>query len=207
MSVHLDRLKQQARAVLARVRPRHVAALAGVAVVGVGVAAVGAMARPEAPTISESDRLRIQVVTPPEPEIRPGSVMEVGHLVDGFVYTPPPRATREFDPYAEYDEGFDPPSEPRRRKPSVREDDGYARTERGPPPEDRRDGWAARLFGFDAPEPDYEAEREARRERMRAQLERDYEAGRVRRYRSDGAGRDRRDDRPRDDDPGPDDRY
>jgi hypothetical protein len=75
------------------------------------------------------------------------------------------------------------------------------------PPEGRRDGRVDRWFGFDAPDRDYRAEREARRARIDARIERDRERDRrdVRWYRADGepVGEDRRDDRrQRDEDPG-----
>lgn len=191
LSAHLDRLKQQGRALLAQVRPHHLAVLAGVAVIGVGVVAVAAMARPEQPVSHGDEKLRIQVVAPEEPEITPGSVMEVGHLVDGFRYTPPPPAPVEDAAYAPYDELAEAPDPPKRGKPFA---DGEVIPPPQPPEEPQagwRDSRVGRWLGFDAPEPDYRAEREARRARRddRAQQERDRRD--VRRYGSEGtdAGR------------------
>ena len=128
----------------------------------------------------------------------PGSVMEVGDLVDGFEYRRPPPAVIEAADYAPWDEGFDAPAP----RPVARSADDFEMTSAPPsseaPPESRRDERADRWFGFDAPDRDYRAEREARRARIDARMERDRERREVRWYRSDGAPADgERDDRRR----------
>ena len=109
---HLDQLKQRGREFAAKVRPRHLAMLAGAAFIGVGVLAVSAMARPGPETVRGGERLQIQVVAPVEPDITPGPVMEVGHLVDGPVSIP--AAQPEGKPV--HDADHEDPVEP--RKPS-----------------------------------------------------------------------------------------
>ena len=162
-------------------------ALAAVAVVGVGAAAVGAVARTGPQAVHETGRLRIQVVAPPEVAITPGSVMEVGHLVDGFEYAPPPQAAVETAAYAPYDEDFET-AEPR---PAPKRYAEEAVIHAPPQPEepagDWRDSRVGRWLGFDAPEPDYRAEREARRARRDARAEEDRDRREVRRYSSDGS--------------------
>lgn len=191
LSDTLERLKQQGLALLARLRPHHLAVLAGVAVVGIGVVAVAAMARPEPPVSHGDEKLRIQVVAPEEPEIKPGSVMEVGHLVDGFQYTPPPPAPDDEAAYSAYDDLAEQPEAPKRVKPTF--DDAVGPPP--PPPEAPQAGWrdsrVGRWLGFDAPEPDYRAEREARRARRDGRAEQDRDRRDVRRYDSGGndAGR------------------
>lgn len=184
----LDRLKRQARRIAASVRPRHVVMVAVLSAVGLGVVAAGTMALPRPEPIVDGQRMTIQVVAPVEPEVAPGAVMEVGDLVEGFEYRRPPPAmieTADYEPWE--DEAFEAPAP---RPVSRRDDDGrgYA----PPPPEapverlaeDRR---ADRWFGFDAPDRDYRAEREARRARLDARIERDRERREVRWYRSDGS--------------------
>lgn len=193
-SAHLDRLKQLGRQVAARVRPQHLAVLAGVAVIGVGVAAVGAMALPGPRAVHDSERLQIQVVAPDEPEITPGSVMEVGHLVDGFVSVPAPQPVAEIAadaPYDDFVEAAKPP--PQGVKRYVEE----AVIQAPPQPEEPAGGWrdsrVGRWLGFDAPQPDYRAEREARRARREESADQDGEAREARRWRDEGPPPRRRD--------------
>ncbi len=185
-SARFDRLKLHGRQLMARVRPRHLAVLAAVAVVGAGAAAVGAVARPGPQAVHDGEQLRIQVVVPPEPEIMPGSVMEVGHLVDGFEYKPPPRPVALSDTYASYDEDFETPES----RPAPKRYAGEAVIHAPPQPEepttDRRDRRVSRWFGFDAPERDYRAEREARRARRDARADEDRDRLDMRRYSSEG---------------------
>lgn len=199
----LDRLKRQARRIAASVRPHHVVMVAVLSAVGLGVLAAGTMALPGPQPVLDGERMTIQVVAPVEPEVAPGSVMEVGDLVEGFEYRRPPPAMIETADYGSREEAFEAPAP---RPVSRRDDDdggGYA-----PPPadtpverprEDRRDRRADRWFGFDAPDRDYRAEREARRARIDARIERDRERREVRWYRSDGqpADEDVRDERSR----------
>lgn len=225
LPARLDRLKRQAGRLAARVRPRHVALVAAAAVIGIGFMTVRAVALPGPRPVLDGDRLHIQVVAPVEPEITPGSVMDVGDLVDGFEYTPPPRPEPEPALYAPWEE------EEREIRDSRSEPKRYAEEAvvRPPPrPEPPRESWrdsrAGRWFGFDAPDRDYRAEREARRARREARMRYDRdepppgydreppraEPGReersVRWYRSDGEEvGDRRDPRrDRDDRPPPD---
>lgn len=196
---NLDRLKQKARRFATSVRPHHIAMVAVLTAVGFGIVAARTMALPGPQPILDGERMQIQVVAPIEPEVVPGSVMDVGTLVDGFEYRPPAAAVIEVSDHSSYDEEFETP-EP---LPAPRRDDDYAvasapaRPEA--PHEDQRDHRADRWFGFDAPQRDYRAEREARRARIEERMERERERREVRWYRSDGqpAGDDGRDDRRR----------
>jgi hypothetical protein len=193
-----DRPLQGARRIAARLRPGHIAVVAVLAVIGVGIGLARTMALPGPQPILDGDRMKIRVVAPVEPEVAPGSVMEVGDLVEGFEYRPLPRPEPEPAAWAPYDE--EPmPSDPR---PAPRRYDSRADLATSPPPdapeEDGPDSRAGRWFGFDAPQRDYRAEREARRARTEARMERDRERREVRWYRSDGqpVGDGERDDRP-----------
>lgn len=172
--------------------------------VGLGVLAAGTMALPGPRPVLDGERMTIQVVAPVEPEVAPGSVMEVGDLVEGFEYRRPPPAMIETADYGSYEEeAFEVPAP----RPVSRRDDDDGRGYGSPPPEalferppeDRRDRRADRWFGFDAPDRDYRAEREARRARIDARIERDRERREVRWYRSDGqpSDEDMRDERSR----------
>ena len=151
----------------------------------------------DARTTAGGPPLNIAVVPPVEREVQPGSVMDVGTLNDGFDGRMPEslRAT-EVDLYAEqpayvederrapylqpdyarprtdpYDAG---PYDPGMRDPRMRDAAGHdpGRTYQGRP----------MSFGFDQPQPDWRAEREARR----AALEARDRQGEVRRYSSSG---------------------
>ncbi len=164
-----DRLKREAAGLAARVRPRHLVGVVAVAGVAVVLASLNAVALPGPRPVLDGDRMQIQVVAPTEPEITPGAVMEVGELVDGFEYVPPAPPEAEPALWAPSDDEFDPPAS----LPSGRKSDFEdARIDAPAPPEPPRrervtDG-LARWFGFDAPERDYRAEREARRARREA---------------------------------------
>lgn len=187
----LERLKRQVRRYAARVRPHHVAMVAVLSAVGLGVVAAGTMALPGPRPILDGERMTIQVVAPVEPRVAPGSVMEVGDLVEGFEYRRPPPAVIEAADYGSWEGEFEAPA----ARPVPRRDDDSGRGYASPPPdapvdrpdEDRRDRRADRWFGFDAPDRDYRAEREARRARLDARIERDRERREVRWYRSDGS--------------------
>lgn len=162
----------------ARVRPHHLAVAATVAAIGIGVAGLRAIPLPGPEPILDDNRIRVELVNPVEPDITPGSVMDVGDLVDVFVFAPPPRPTAELAVRVSYDDDFVGP-EPR----SVpNEYVGQLMTQAPPQPElwvreprVSRDERAGRWFGFDAPERDYRAEREARRARRDAAWERERE--------------------------------
>jgi hypothetical protein len=160
--------------------------VAAVVVVGVGVAMARAVSLPEPRSVLDGDRMRIQVVAPVEPDITPGSVMEVGELVDGFEYRPLPRPVVEPADRAPYDEDSVAPE----RRPTPRRYEDKAGVAAPPPLEASADGWRetriGRWLGFDEPERDYRAEREARRARIDAPMEREREQREVRWYRSDG---------------------
>ncbi|TPW05441.1 MAG: hypothetical protein FD125_722 [bacterium] len=180
----LDQLKQGARRFAAGVRPGHLAIVAVVAVAGVGISMARTMSLPGPQPILDGEQMKIQVVAPVEPEITPGSVMEVGDLVEGFEYRRPTPAVIEADDYAPWDEESEVPTP----RPASRRNDDYAMAP-APPPDtrvDQRDTRADRWFGFDAPDRDYRAEREARRARMDARIEQERERREVRWYRPDG---------------------
>lgn len=209
----LDRLKRQARGFAANIRPQHIAVVAVFGAVGLGVVAARTMALPQPQPIRDGDRMQIQVVAPVEPEIAPGSVMDVGDLVEGFEYRRLPPARIEPVGWDSYDEDFGEPEPRPEPRPAPRRYVDDAMAAAPPPPEAPAEGWrdtrAARWFGFDAPDRDYRAEREARRARIDARIERERERREVRWYRSDGqpAHEDGRDDRRRrnEDPEGPDD--
>lgn len=197
----LDRLKQQVLRFAANLRPHHIALVALLTAVGVGVVAARTMALPGPRPVLEGERLQIQVVTRVEPDVAPGSVMEVGNLVEGFEYRRPAPAMIENTDYSTHEEEFEAPA----ARPARRHGEDHA-TASAPPqpeagPERRREARVGRWFGFDAPERDYRAEREARRARIDARMERDREQREVRWSRSDGepAGDDGRDGRRRQD--------
>jgi hypothetical protein len=133
--------------------------------------------------------LRIEVVQPPAPEIEPGSRMDVGELVDGYrhVSFERPDFRDRFDEF--YADAWleplpplpDPPRWRRETRPAEHPPAELRPTSSQPSMEER--SRPANPYGFDAPSPDYHAERRARRERM-ARLE----AGRaaVRAYVEDG---------------------
>lgn len=186
ISTMLEQLALRTKALAARVRPRHLAAALAVAVVAVGIFAVRAVAVSGPRPVLEGDRIQIQVVTPREPTVTPGAVMEVGDLVDGFDGVPPPPPTAEYAVYEPWDMDAEKPDRSALSKP--RREDVVIHVPPQPEPTERnwRDGRVGRWFGFDTPEPDYRAERETRRARREARLERDREGREVRYYRSDG---------------------
>ena len=147
--------------------------LGGLAVAGVGAAAVLMIARPQ-PAVADVDSplIQIRLVPPVEPDVEPGAVMEVGDLRDEFDRAALIRAEAarraeeaasdvyaaayvEGDDYGPVTEAYAPPrpamvilpAPPPRREIDLRRD--YV----GSPT----------AYGFDAPRPDYAAERRARR--------------------------------------------
>ncbi|WP_332640821.1 hypothetical protein [Brevundimonas sp.] len=122
---------------------------------------------PDAAAVAPGDALKIEVVAPVEPEPVPGSVMEVGELVDGFRYVP----TRPAEPplhdvaWSE-DEDFAPWAPPVQYAEVRRYNSAEAPAPSEPePPRRERD---RRWFGFDNPLPDFGAERRARQARLDA---------------------------------------
>lgn len=147
--------------------------LGGLAVAGVGVAALLLAVRPQ-PAVADIDSplIQIRLVPPVEPDVEPGAVMEVGDLRDEFDRAALVRAEAarradeaasnayaaayvEDDDYVPVTEAYAPPrpamvilpAPPPRREIDLRRD--YV----GSPT----------AYGFDAPRPDYTAERRARR--------------------------------------------
>lgn len=165
----LDRIIPALRKTASRMRKGDAVALSVVAVAAFGLAGLSAVDLPGPRAIGDGDRLRIEVVRPVEPDVVPGSVMEVGELVDGFEGLPPPLppltdvAWSADDGWNEFDGGYSPlPPEPRR----VAETRTY---ESRPEPERLSPVRAVqRWFGFDAPRRDFQAERDARRARLDA---------------------------------------
>ena len=191
---YLDRLVPAFRRAASRVRGGHLVALSAVAAAAFGLAGLRAIDLPGPRPISDSDRLRIEVVHPVEPEIVAGSVMDVGELVDGFQGVPPSLppltdvAWSPDDSWNGFDEGYAPSPPESRRVAEVRTYDSRPDPERSSPVRA-----VQRWFGFDAPRRDFQAERAARRARLEA-MERDagerharerYAAERFRRERAD----------------------
>jgi len=177
LSGRFERLIQQGREIAARIRPPHLAAwaamaLAAVALVGLGVAVVGALARPGPRVPPDETRLRIEVIAPSEPAITPGSVMEVGDLVDGFVAVPAARTADEIADDSVAEEGI-PASDGRYERLHVEDPVIVVPPQPVKPAEGRGESRVSRWLGFDAPDRDYRAERDARRARRDAREERD----------------------------------
>ena len=182
------RLPDPVRRFLQGVRPVHLAAVTAVVVAAIGLMALKFVSLPGPAPVAAGEGLKIEVVAPVEPALVPGSVMEVGDLVDGFHYVRPAPAERvpAYDVAWAEDEAA--PVEPRRRETGVRR---YASPDAGPgqvaEPESLGER-GRRWFGFDNPRPDHAAERRARQARMEAledQRRADFESRR--RYRSDPA--------------------
>lgn len=189
-----------------RMRPAYVAAIAAFSVAALGLMGLKFVTLPGPDAVEPGERLKIEVVAPVEPDPSPGSVMDVGELVDGFRYVPPEPAAQA--PVHEVawleDEDFapwPPPSGPAGPRRYTSSEADAAPTEPEPPRRERERRW----FGFDNPLPDFGAVRRARQARLDA-LEDQRRAG-----FEDRAGRrqyyeERRDDRryhrpPRDEPP------
>jgi hypothetical protein len=153
-----------------RVRPAHVAVVAAVGVAALGLMGLNYVALPDADPVAPGDGLRIEIVAPVEPKLVPGSVMDVGELVDGFRYVPPRPAERAPIYDVAWNEGEDfapysPPSRPAGvRRYTSAEIDAAPPSEPEPPRRERERRW----FGFDNPLPDFGAERRARQARLDA---------------------------------------
>jgi hypothetical protein len=190
-----ERVVPALRRAASRVRGGHAVALSVLVAAAFGLAGLRAVDLPGPRPISDSDRLRIEVVHPVEPDIVAGSVMDVGELVDGFQGLPPPLPPLT-DAAWSYDDGWDdhePDYSPSR--PEARRVAGVRTYESAPPPERTSPVRAVqRWFGFDAPRRDFRAERAARRARMEA-MERDARERRAReRYAHDRYRRERAED-------------
>lgn len=154
--------------------------------------------------------LNISVVAPVEPDIQPGDVMDVGVLNNGFDGRLPAQAQGAGggDLYAEqpaYDEGdqgwrAEDRWAPGARPSNVQTSNGQSYVRPGPEgapysdPQSRsqRDSYQDRpqgrpmAFGFDQPQPDWRAEREARRAVMEAREQAREQERNARRYSSSG---------------------
>ncbi|MBU1383579.1 MAG: hypothetical protein KKG14_01095 [Alphaproteobacteria bacterium] len=165
----LSRSAQAIRRTAGRARPGHLVALSAVAVAALGLAGLRAVDLPGPRPIADGDRMRIEVVPPVEPELIAGSTMEVGELVDGFDGVPPARPAYTDVSWADdgygddADDGWAAPAPPERHRAEVRTYDSRPEPERASPAR-----MVQRWFGFDAPRPDYQAERAARRARLEA---------------------------------------
>ena len=137
--------------------------------------------------------LNIAVVPPVERDFQPGDVMDVGALNNGFDGRMPeavaaPSDNTDYDAeqpaYVEDDWRADEREAPRY-------DDRARYEEPAPRQDDRRDDYQPRplAFGFDAPRPDWRAEREARRAAMEARMEAHAREDHDRRVYSSSVGR------------------
>ena len=151
-----------------RIKPAHLAAIAAVSVAAVGLMGLKFVDLPGATPVSPDEALKIEVIAPVEPKPVPGSVMDVGELVDGFRYVPPRRVEGPAIYDVAWSEGEDfgayaPPARPAevRRYNSA---EAPAPAEPEPPRRERERRW----FGFDNPLPDFGAERRARQARLDA---------------------------------------
>lgn len=166
------RLVEALRRARTGLRGGHVVALSAVTVMAFGLVGLRTVELPGPRPVTDGDRLRIEVVHPVEPEIVPGTVMDVGELVDGFQGLPPQRPSL-MDMLWSYDDGWDeiweppPPPPPQPRRPAEAH---YPKPAPRPPARALQ-----RWFGFDAPRRDFQAERAARRARLEAREQRDRE--------------------------------
>lgn len=108
-------------------------------------------------------QMQVEVVAPVEPDIQPGSTLEVGELVDGYTHVaaPPMLAADAYDP--EYQTAWVEPLPPL-PQPAVRVSLPAEAVVRSTQPQPGPDD--GRRYGFDAPAPDYAAERRARQARL-----------------------------------------
>lgn len=173
-----------------RVKPAHLAAIAAVGVAALGLMGLKFVSLPDTAAVAPGDGLKIEIVAPVEPPPVPGSVMEVGELVDGFRYVPPPPVQRAAVYEAAWtgDEDFapyEPPSRPAAvRRYTSAEPEASPPSEPEPPRRERDRRW----FGFDNPLPDFGAERRARQARLDAlEAQRRTAFEERRRYSSDPA--------------------
>lgn len=153
-----------------RVRPAHLAAIAAASVAALGLMGLKFVHLPDAAPVAPGDALKIEIVAPAEPPPAPGSVMEVGELVDGFRYVPPGPAARTpvHDLAGVEDEDFAVSAPPPPVAGVRRYTTAEAEAPPEPAPEPPRRERARRWFGFDNPLPDFGAERRARQARLDA---------------------------------------
>lgn len=163
--------QQPMQAPTARRRPWRWVGATAVAVAAVGLGAASMLKSGSHVTGEFGEGLKIAVVQPVEPKVQPGGVMDVGELTDGFTYV---RAQMQPPVDSLDDNSWDdlpplPPLEPEPRRVAYREAREPAVLYVPPqPPQPVRVQREERSFGFDAPRPDWRAEREARRARMEA---------------------------------------
>lgn len=150
-------------------------ALTAIAAAAFGLLGLRAVELPQPAPVSEDDRLRVEVVAPIEPKIVPGSVMEVGELVDGFQGLPPPLPPVEEIAWS-YDAEWEDPEFERPAPRRVAAIFVPLPPERREPPPRHEGRW----FGFDAPRRDFQAERAARRARLEALERREAEMREIR---------------------------
>lgn len=138
------------------------AAAGVVACAGLATAALLRAPLPQPGRISSDDAVRVEVVAPVEPVVQPGARMEVGELVDAYEHVPIPARDPDMDVYdATYQTAWIEP--PPRNEPRVRWTQEAANVR---PPDVAPVVAHTSRFGFDAPTPDYAAERRARQERL-----------------------------------------
>lgn len=135
-----------------------------VVVAGVGAGVILQPTRDRDPPPARGPNVSIDVVAPREPVPEPGGVMDVGDLANGYTHRDYARQAAVYPlPYDVYRD--DPPA--RVQTPRV---DRPPEVAPAPPPPpvvaDRRERSRRWSFGFDAPGPDYAAERRERIERM-----------------------------------------
>jgi hypothetical protein len=162
-------------------RPRWTAAiLAGVAVAAFGVVAIGKTPLPTVAPIDPNDAIQISVVQPVEPEISPGDTMDVGDLVDGYTHVARRQTVTEMDDYeAPYADAWleDKPRPAPQRGWREAADEAVMTSA----PREVEVAETRNPYGFDRPEPDYEAERRARYERREQMREDNWRERRERR--------------------------
>jgi hypothetical protein len=167
----------------------------GVAVLAAGGFALAALDEPDL-TRGLGPELNITVVAPVEPTVEPGEVMDVGQLNNSFDGKLPEPAFAqagagdlyaEQPAYVEADQGWRIERPPVYVQPGPK-DDPYQRRRQAEAEYDRREGgdYQGRpmAFGFDRPQPDWRAEREARRAAMEAREQAREEERRARVYSS-----------------------
>ncbi|MFJ6024163.1 hypothetical protein ACIQC9_06150 [Brevundimonas sp. NPDC092305] len=141
----------------------------GVATVAVAVVTSLALSGHAPVRAASGQALQIAFFQPPEREITPGSVMDVGSVVDGYEHRPPPPPS---PPYAEtawlYEEA---PADPHLIAAPARPEDVASITIYTAA--SQNSGGDRLAFGFDAPRPDYgEARRRREAEREQRMAER-----------------------------------
>jgi hypothetical protein len=135
--------------------------LAAVAVAGLGVLVLRAPL-PGAGPVGDA-RIAVEVVAPVEPEVQPGGTMEVGDLVDGYTHVAIQPQAAGADAYdADVQTAWVEPLPPLRAPEPAAWSGGEAVVQPTQAQPQEQDG----PFGFDAPGPDYAAERRARQARL-----------------------------------------